>query len=386
MDKAEWWSAIGCRRPIRTLLFATVLFVAQSPIVSRAQAQTDESSDWKFAGDFRLRYERTTQQEPTPEPLVLEPRNRGVVRFRAGVTKKFTELLDFGARLVTGSRDDPNSTDITLGDFGDGLEVSLDRAYLNLIYKDVFLTGGKFENPFLRTELVWDGDVNPQGAGVSYAFSGLGDITPKLTGIYYIVDEQTINPDSFMWGGQALLQIDPASDWNFMFSGAFYDYTIKSLRNADAGDTRSNRITPDGTAYVSDFDLLDAIAIVNYRGLGERYPIRFVGDFVKNLGAEDENQGIMLDLYIGGASKKDDRLFRYGYARAETDAVLAAFSNDNTTLPTNYVQHTLTFDYVVHQNMLLNATWYYYRRLKVEPENDLNPWISRLRLNAMVRF
>lgn len=374
------------RRPIGILVATFALIVAQSSFVATARGQTSEPSGFDFSGDFRLRYERTTNQAPGPEPLILEPRNRAVVRFRAGLTKQISELLNFGVRVATGSRDDPNSTDITLGDFGDGLEVSLDRAYLALKYENVFVTGGKFANPFLTTELVWDGDVNPQGAAGSYTFSGSERITPKLTGIYFVVDEQSINPDSFMAGGQAELLIRPSSNWSLRFSGAYYDYTIKSLRNADAGDTRSNRITPDGTGYVSDFDLLDAIAVVETRRFGERCPVRFVGDFVKNLGSEEEDQGVMLDLFIGRASQKNDRRFRYGYAQAETDAVLAAFSNDNTTLATDYVQHTLTFDYVVRNDTILNATWYYYRKLKTDPGTESNPWISRLRLNAVVSF
>jgi hypothetical protein len=62
---------------------------------------------------------------------------------------------------------------------------------------------------------------------------------------------------------------------------------------------------------------------------------------------------------------------------------LAAFSHDNTTFATNYRQHTGTIDYLLLQDFLLNATLYVFRRLETL-EN--NPWITRLRLNAMVRF
>ena len=91
----------------------------------------------------------------------------------------------------------------------------------------------------------------------------------------------------------------------------------------------------------------------------------------------------MLDLFVGPLSKKHDVRFRYGYAEAETDAFLAAFSNDNTTFATNYMQHTVTIDYLAFDDFLLNATWYVYRRLETL---ESNPWISRLRLNAMVSW
>ena len=206
-------------------------------------------------------------------------------------------------------------------------------------------------------------------------------------GIYSIVDEQAFASDSYMVGGQPQFAIQAAPDWTVTLAGGYYDYTIMSLTNADRGDTRSNHLKPDGTGYVSDFDLVDAIAVVEYRGLSERYPVRFVGDFVKNFGAaSDEDAGFMLDLFVGRASQKGDRRFRYGYSEAETDAILAAFSNDNTTIATNYRQHTLSIDYVPAQRTTLNLTWYLFRRKSVSDPGISNGFISRLRLNVVVRF
>lgn len=391
--------AVTMRRRNPWLRLAGALLAAAPLLVSPAHAQTtapttaptpapttEESYAWIPSGDFRLRWERTTFQEPTTQPQILDPRNRWVVRFRAGVTKQFGKLTNFGVRLATGSRTDPNSTDITLGDFADRLEISVDRAFLELKHKGAFLTGGKFANPFTTTELVWDGDVNPQGVAGSFARSGSHQVIPKLTGIFYVVDEQTINPDSFMVGGQGQVTIKPSSGWSVVVAGSYYDYTIKSLRNADAGDTRSNRLTPDRTAYLSDFDLLDAVVTFDHHGFGARYPIKFVGDYVSNLGADDENQGFNLDLFVGKTSAKGDKRFRYGYSQAETDAVLAAFSHDNTTLATNYKQHTASFEYQVRKDWQLNATGYVFQRLDTALPTDLNPWIKRLRLNAMVSW
>ncbi len=373
------------------ILFTSLLLFALIRFVPQVQAQANLPEDFNFFGDFRLRYENTNNvQTNTSLPdLNINVRQREVVRFRAGITKKINGLLNFGARLATGSSNDPNTADVTLGNFVNDLEFSLDRVYLQLTYRNVFLTGGKFANPFLKTDLVWDGDVNPQGVAGSYTFSGSGQITPKLIGVYSIIDEQTIDRDSYMVGGQVQFGIKPGRDLSLTLAGAYYDYTINSLINADAGDTRSNNLTSDGKAYISDFDLVDAIAVVEYRGFGEHYPIRFVGDFVKNIntGAAEagEDEGFMFDLYVGRASKKNDLRFRYGYSEAETDAVFAAFSNDNTTIATNYQQHTVTIDYVAVENTTLNLTWYLHRRKELGT-TDSNEFISRLRLNAVVKF
>ena len=376
----------GCHYARSILLYAWALFFTLPLLIFPIQGQTDESSALKFSGDFRLRYENTNNLQmvtSTPD-LNNSVRQREVVRFRAGVTKKINGLLNFGARLATGSSNDPNTADVTLGSFVNDLEVSLDRLYLELKYQDLFLAGGKFSNPFLRTDLVWDGDVNPQGVAASYTVSG-GQVTPKFIGAYSIVDEQTTDRDSYMVGGQAQFAIKPAdSDFSLTLAGGYYDYTINSLSNADGGDIRSNFLDSTGKAYLSDFDLLDFIAVIDYRGFGT--PVRFVGDFVKNNGAEvDEDSGFMFDLFVGQASKINDWRIRYGYSQTDTDAIFAAFSNDNTTIPSNYQQHTVTFDYVPLANTVLNLTWYLHRLNNVADGVD-NEFISRLRLNAIVKF
>jgi hypothetical protein len=381
-------SGLLSRRSINLLLIPLALFAF--PSWDEAQAQTNPLN---FAGDFRVRHERTTKQEPGATPDIRDPRNREVVRFRFGINRKINGLFNFGARLATGSPDDPNTTDITLGDFVNDLTISLDRAYMEMSYKNLFLTGGKFANPFRSTELVWDGDVNLQGFGGSYTFSGSKTIIPKLTGVYYIIDEQQTNPDSYMLGGQLQFAINASENLSLTLAGAYYDHTIKSLTHADTpgdakGDTRGNFLTDDGTAYLSDFDLIDGVATIDYRGFGERFPLRFVGDFVKNRDAvKGEDEGYAADLYLGKVAKKNDWRFQYGYALAENDAVLAAFSHDNTTLATNYEQHTLSVDYVVVENTILNVTLYHYRRHHIKSTTSIeNEFFTRLRLNALVNF
>ncbi len=379
--------AARCSRGPLTILLASLVLVF-APTLDEARAQTEPLN---FAGDFRVRFEGTTKQEPSAQPGSRDPRYREVVRFRFGMNKKVNGLFNFGARLATGSPDDPNTTDITLGDFVNDLTISLDRVFMELKYQNLFLTGGKFANPFRTTELVWDGDVNPQGVGVSYTFSGSPSFIPKLTGVYFIIDEQTVNDDSYMLGGQMEVALRPGPNLNLTLAGGYYDYSIKSLINANAGDIQSNYLTANGKGYLSDFDLINAIAILEYRGFGERFPIRLIGDYVKNRGAAvEEDAGFGADIYVGKAVKKRDWRLQYGYSRLETDAALAAFTHDNTTFSSNYEQHTLALDYVVVENTVLTATLYHFRRDQfiptAGPDGNENEFYTRLRLNVLVNF
>lgn len=352
------------------------LLIALAAGTARAQ----NASGPRFAGDFRVRYENTSQGNGALST------SKEVVRLRAGVTYALREDVAVRARLATGSGNDPNSTDVTLSQFVNDLEMSLDIAAIEVNRRRWGAVGGKFANPlFAPTEMVWDGDVNPQGASGRLLLGDPARISGTLTGLYFIVDQQAGGLGSDMGGAQLTLRATPDSAWRVVASAAYYDYRLRSLVNADAGDIRTNRLAPGGARYLSDFDLLDAAVTVEHLGLGERWPLRLVGDYVHNGGAADLNTGWQGDLYVGRAQRPRDWRWRYGYAVVETDAVLAAFSHDNTTIGTNTETHTVALDAVPLSGLFLNATWYVYRPHAVAPGAQREHQ-HRLRLNATVTF
>jgi hypothetical protein len=355
-------------RSLRLLAFLLVF------LVGAAGAQT--APTLRFSGDFRVRYEYTTAGN------TADNFDREVVRFRGGLTYPLRPDLIVRARLATGDPDDPNSTDQTLGSFVNDLTVSLDVASVELNRRNWGVFGGKFTNPLASTELVWDGDVVPQGVGARANVGRKESVTGSITGLYFVVDQRTGDSGSDMAGAQLTVNAPLGTGWKVSGSVAYYDYRIRSL--GGTGDTRSNRLAPGGAAYLSDFDLFDALVMVDYTGFGERYPLRLVGDYVHNAGARatGQNTGWEADAYLGRGQRPGDLRFRYGYGMTETDAVLAAFSNDNTTLGTNYEIHTLSVDAVPIAGLFLNGTWYVYR----PHDAALRQYQSRMRLNAMVTF
>ncbi|MGH7548274.1 MAG: putative porin [Gemmatimonadales bacterium] len=349
------------------------------PAVLVGSGQAQSAPGVRFNGDFRLRYEYTTRGNGAPNI------DKEVVRLRAGITYPLRGYLTVRARIATGSPGDPNSTDITLGQFVDDLAFSVDMASVELNRPRWGLLGGKFLNPLLSTELVWDGDVNPQGMAGRVTVGKPGNVTGTLTGLYFVVDQQANDTGSDMAGGQVALKAKPGARWQLTAAAGYYDYRIRSLALADAGDIRGNRLAPGGAAYLSDFDLLNAFLTVDYTGFGERFPLRVVGDYVHNAGANDLNTGWAADMYMGRVTRPGETRWRYGYAVAETDAILAAFAHDNTTLGTNSETHTLAVDAVPMAGMLLTGTWYIYRPHEVGA-GVRRHYQTRLRLNAMVTF
>jgi len=331
-------------------------------------------------GDLRVRYESNFG-----DPGVRD-RDRGVIRARLRAAYAINSWLTIGGQLGTGDPDDPNSTDQTLGNYLDDLTVSLDQAYMRGTFGNLTLVAGKVPDPFVRTEMVWDGDINPEGVSATYTVP-LGKGALRAVGIYFVIDEATGGPDSRMLGGQLQLDAPVTKDLRFELATGYYDYRLASTIGGDAGDFRTNRFA--NGRYLSDFNLLDVIGAVQYSGLGARWPIRVVADYVRNLGATtDQDSGFSADLLIGRGSQVRDWRFGYGYAETGVDAVLAAFSHDNTALGTNYRQHTLLVDYVVAPQVILNATYYRYQAKSplFTPMFSATEWIDRLRLNLLVNF
>ena len=334
-------------------------------------------------GDLRLRWESTSAHTGLPD------RNRGVIRGRLGATYSVGKSTRLGARIVTGDPDDPNSADVSLGNFYDDLDVSLDLLFAEYSVDGLYAAGGKVPNPFVRTDLVWDGDVNPYG-GVGRIDLGrdTGMLSGSLTGIHARVDEQVVADASYMNGGQTSLRFRPERRISGALHLAYFDYEIGSFANADIGDIRGNNTTEDGLAYVSDFDLFNILGSARFEGNGT-WPVTLVGDYVKNLGAKvPEDTGYSVNLTVGDARNPGEYRLGYGWAVAETDAVLAAFSHDNTTYATNYKQHSFELTRRMTDKTLLYITAYRYQRKDFElvDQPGTNDWVSRVRLNLHYQF
>lgn len=360
---------------------ATAAAAMPAPSVPAVAAKpaVPPTSRLAVSGDLRLREEFNWSDR------AAEDRTRTVLRARLRASYAVNDMVSVGAQMSTGDPDDPNTADVTLSEFVDDQNVSLDQIYARVKLGRLNLYGGKFPLPFRRTDLVWDGDVSPQGVGAVYTLPA-GGAQVELRGLYFLLNEAAAGKGSDMLGGQAAVAVPFGGGWKAELSGAYYDYRLRSLAGADAGDFRSNLLRPDGR-YLSDFNLGDALLTVSHSGLGERWPIGVTGELVHNFGAHTPaDTGYMAELFVGRASRPGDWRFSYGYMAAETDAVFAAFSHDNLPLGTNYRLHALTADHVVLAGTMLNATYYLYRPDAVPAAGLPADWISRLRLNLIFNF
>lgn len=355
-----------------------------SPMINKANVQEevvpeailfDEVPRVELSGDLRLRQEFNRSDPSAPD------RTRNALRARVAARYQASEALEIGARIATGDTDDPNSADITLSSFADDFEVSLDQAFVRFSHENLAIDAGKFPNPLRRTDLVWDGDVNPQGLALSYD-KKLGRTTLDARALYFIIEESPLSDGSSMLGGQLGLTV-PAGDLRLALTGSYYDYQLNSLSAADTGDFRGNRLTPAGR-YLSDFDIAEATGTIEYLGLGNSWPVEIGFDYVRNLGAVDDEDTAYAISVSGGNLKGQGKLrLNYSYLYAETDAVFAGFSHDNIPLSTNYRLHALNADYVLSTHVILGVRYYKFRPL--DGEHQFN-WRDRVRLELLFPF
>jgi len=152
-------------------------------------------TELELYGDIRLRYEyrggRTAGNTPVGEPGAgvagvndWQERERERYRLRIGLRGTLADDWFFGIRLETSNK--RNSTNVTFGNDGtsgtpavpngpfakddDGLFIG--QAYLGYKgFRDVTLTGGRMPNPIVTTLMVWDADINPEGAAEQWKHS-----------------------------------------------------------------------------------------------------------------------------------------------------------------------------------------------------------------------
>lgn len=330
------------------------------------------------SGDVRVRQERNIVDG--------RDRSRSSVRARLRAAYKIDDHFAIGTQIATGDPDDPNSTDVTLGSFVDDFQVSLDQAWVRYTNGGLTAYAGKFPQPFQRTDMVWDGDVSPQGVAAAYG-ANLGKARVDARGIWFVIDEASVARDSDMLGGQLAFSAPLAPDLKAGLTGSYYHYRLGSVGGADAGDFRGNLVS--GGRYLSDFHLLEGIGTLGWSGLSERWPLSFTADYVKNLGAAVAGDtAFNLELAAGRTARPGDWRLAYHYSEVEVDSVLAAFSHDNIDLSTNYKLHGLGLAYVPAEHLQLDLLWYHYRPLDpaYAAGRSPNDWLDRIRLAFMVKF
>ena len=103
-----------------------------------------------------------------------EDRFRQRYRLRFNLNTKIDNDFAVGLSLASGDLGDPVSTNSTETGFYTRKPIAMDKAfgtYTPHSLKPFSVTAGKFGYTWLRTEFIWDNDLNPEGASEQLAWN-----------------------------------------------------------------------------------------------------------------------------------------------------------------------------------------------------------------------
>ncbi|MCA1613983.1 MAG: putative porin [Acidobacteria bacterium] len=386
-----------------------------------------------FSGDLRLRYETIFGQlnalANADNPAVLgnelSPRHRLRLRARLGLRGQIGKQFDWGLRLATGTTPDVTSTNQTLTDFFGRKSFALDQAYLSYrpaAVPGLRLQGGKFEIPWLFTEMTIDADVQPEGlnealygaqARARLELGPTTSLTLSAADLYYS-GTQFITPAQF-FGGQFQVPVTvtipatattPAQTVTALAAVPRELFVSGSGLGVTAAST--NAVNRDGRLS-SGFNLVDLIGRLELTR-SKRWPVTLLFNFVTNTQARDvvaaggpgganrvlennENRGYWAEAQVGKARERGDLLFNYTFIRIEKDAVLTPFNYSDLPQPSDVRAHRWVFTYAADPRVLLTFTGFVAGRpnglpgaFGANPAGSLNRPTTRLQFDTVFRF
>lgn len=259
------------RKQIRDEVRSEVMAQAKKEGWATPNAIPDWTQRVKVTGDVRLRYEgdylgdtnssgslwnynaintgspfddsstNTTTNPPTLN--VDEDRSRFRLRARLGVAADLADGVSTGVRIATGEGSSPVTTNQSLGASGGNFSkyaVWLDRAYIRY-QGDVAtglalqLDGGRFDNPFFSTDILWDDDLGFDGLAASARYDGGGSAKPFATlGAFPVFNtdfnfastevDKYSSDDKWLLGGQIGVDWKIATDYRLKAALAYYHF------------------------------------------------------------------------------------------------------------------------------------------------------------------
>ncbi len=377
---------------------------------------------FEFEGDIRLRYQKDQFPTGNPDPTdfnalnltsltnTTEDQNRLRLRARLGAKVKVNDWLTGGIRMTTGGLNDPISPNQTQGASTAKYTVGLDRAYLNAeVTPWLNVVGGRFNNPWFSTDLVWDPDLAFDGVATSF--------TPKLNDNWssfvtlgaFPLDQTEVSSGNgsatnkakskWMYGSQVGIKWTSANLSSVKLGVALYDFNNVEGTPNPALLTSYDGSTPvfrtKGNSYF-DINELNNIPSSKY-GLSSKFkelnitgqvdlatfnPVHIIltGDYVRNIGFDSQEiatrtglpasrtggigkqvNAYQLKLAIGmpNTYKAGDWQAFAGYKRLEADAVLDSYTDSDFYLGgTNAKGWIVGASYGLDKNAWLTARWF----------------------------
>jgi len=312
----------------------------------------------KFYGDGRLRYDWRSGKGNSTIANVYDNADfdRFRYRLRVGVVGEYQDNFSYGLRLETGTKGDSANSTMgggananysypgvsSGGPWGKAGSPTIGVGLFWAQYKPadwLTLVGGKIENPFISTKMVWSENINPEGFAEKLKFKTdkvdwfltLGEFTYSNLSNQNSFAGLLSAPDAWMLGVQGGGKVKITKDVNFTLAPTFYTYSnpLGASGGVQFGPTLT---TPGGNVYaINNLNVFDIPAEFAFP-IG-KYPGKIFGDFAINLTANTRATGAGLSTYgnqdiayqvgasIGDNKKKHDWLLKAYWQHSELFAL-----------------------------------------------------------------
>ncbi|MCK5124705.1 MAG: putative porin [candidate division Zixibacteria bacterium] len=367
---------------------AVLTIIAAAFLISSVSAG-DWTENIKVKGDLRYRHEMIKKDKDA------DTRTRHRIRTRFGIFAKASDYTNIGIQLATGSND-PISTNQTLDNGFSSKSIVLDLAYFKAKHpqvKGLTLIGGKFKNPFFKpgkSELIWDGDWNPEGGVLKYNHD-YSQMSLNLVGGGLWIEERSSDKDSYLAVGQGTLRTKfNERKSSFAIGGGYYYYgNAKEFAPFyDTDDAMGNSTkefisgTDTSTVYANGYELFEAFA--EFTHTFDKIPVMIMGDFVTNTAADSLNTGWLVGFRVGKAKKTGSWEVRYNYRNVEKDAVVGIYtSSDFRGGGTDAKGHVMGGSVAIAPNTFIGVN-YFINQTGLEDTTQKD--FSRIQVDLQLKF
>jgi hypothetical protein len=370
-------------------LVLTAITVAAPALPAAAEEETRAGGKLSLFGDVRLRLERDWDSMQS-DGVEREDRDRMRARLRFGFTYHWSEVVSFGGRIRTGSRESQQSPHVTLGSDFEPEEINVDKVFIQVASGALWGWGGKNSFPFWKqNELFWDDDVTPEGVAGGYGTeAGPGRFEARAGA--FVLDEpdagDEFSESAHLLAGQALFSARHEETELTVAAGLFDfddnpEYANEALRDLD--------------------HLILTVSFQAALRAGGR-PLLVGADFMENLENfpadvvnRGETTGYVLSVSSGSTAEKGDWLVAYHYAHIEEFAVVPLYAQDDwlrwgsatDTRSSNFKGHELRGAYAVGKGLDLVARLYLVEGIALrDPSAVAREDGKRLRLDLNIGF
>lgn len=307
-----------------------------------------EATDWasriRLNGDFRYRYELREDEDG-----LSKARER--IRARLGLSAQVNDEVKFGMRLATGGGS--TSTNETLDDNFAGKDFYLDRAYVTYSPKEVAgldITLGRMPKPwFEASDLVFDGDLNPDGIAAQYAMGPVGLVAGTF------VAEEHLNQDVRLNVLQVSGDLEPSDNVKLTLGASYFGLTNDEQSDYTELEYDSDTGTwSEETDYVFEqgYDIVEGFAVAKVKA---KLPVTATAHYAVNCAADEDENAFL----IGFGTQTGKWKFGYNYRRVELNSVMDALNDgDFGQGKPGWEGSKLTAGYSISKNFSAGASWF----------------------------